>query len=73
MADLNAVEGSWELQPVRNDLQDAWFAAGNPSADRIDYIFSTPLPVARAYKVPSDASDHDAVMSWVGLEPASAP
>ncbi|WP_158616710.1 endonuclease/exonuclease/phosphatase family protein [Corallococcus sp. CA054B] len=73
MADLNAIETAWELQPVRDGLQDTWFAAGNPSADRIDYIFSTPLPVARSYKVASDASDHDALMSWVTLEPASAP
>ncbi|WP_426745003.1 endonuclease/exonuclease/phosphatase family protein [Myxococcus faecalis] len=74
MADLNAPENAAELSWVNAGMQDAWFAAGNPSSDRIDYIYTTPgLPVARAFKLPSNASDHDAVMAWVALEPATVP
>ncbi|SET96346.1 Metal-dependent hydrolase, endonuclease/exonuclease/phosphatase family [Myxococcus fulvus] len=72
MADLNDFENASSLSSVRNTMQDTWFAAGNPSAVRIDYIFTTHnLPVARAIKVLSNASDHDAVMSWVSLDPSS--
>ncbi|TSC25283.1 hypothetical protein FOF48_25480 [Corallococcus sp. Z5C101001] len=73
MADLNAEESTWELQPIRDALQDSWFAAGNASRSRIDYVFSSPLPVSRAFFVDTLASDHHAYVSWISLEPTSVP
>jgi endonuclease/exonuclease/phosphatase family metal-dependent hydrolase len=80
MGDLNARPGDPEIAPLTETLDDAWLAAGDgagftfdaatPHA-RIDYILTSEGLVARtAAVVPSDASDHLAVVADLDLDRA---
>jgi endonuclease/exonuclease/phosphatase family metal-dependent hydrolase len=78
MGDLNARPGDPEIAPLTDVLDDAWAVAGNgagftfdaatPHA-RIDYILtSADLEARSAAVLPSNASDHLAVLAELGLD-----
>jgi endonuclease/exonuclease/phosphatase family metal-dependent hydrolase len=80
MGDLNARPGEPEIAPLIEVLDDAWVVAGDgagftfdaatPHA-RIDYILTSQDLLARtAEVVPSDASDHLAVVADLDLDGA---
>jgi endonuclease/exonuclease/phosphatase family metal-dependent hydrolase len=80
MGDLNARPGDPEIAPLIDVLDDAWVVAGDgagftfdaatPHA-RIDYILTSDDLLARtAEVVPSDASDHLAVVADLDLDGA---
>jgi endonuclease/exonuclease/phosphatase family metal-dependent hydrolase len=81
MGDLNARPGDAEVAPLMDVLDDAWGVAGNgagftfdaatPHA-RIDYILTSELAVRSAEVLPTDASDHLAVVADLDFV-ASAP
>jgi endonuclease/exonuclease/phosphatase family metal-dependent hydrolase len=81
MGDLNARPGDPEIAPLTDVLDDAWGVAGDgagftfdaatPHA-RIDYILTLDLAVRSAQVLPTDASDHLAVVAELDLA-ASAP
>jgi endonuclease/exonuclease/phosphatase family metal-dependent hydrolase len=82
MGDLNARPDDPEIAPLTEVLDDAWAVAGDgagftfdaatPRA-RIDYILSSEHLVARAAAVvPSDASDHLAVVADLVLDDAGS-
>jgi endonuclease/exonuclease/phosphatase family metal-dependent hydrolase len=83
MGDLNARPGDPEIAPLTAVLDDAWEAAGDgdgftfdaatPHA-RIDYILmSADLVARRAAVLPTDASDHLAVVADLELGPRHQP
>ncbi|MGH9228875.1 MAG: endonuclease/exonuclease/phosphatase family protein [Acidimicrobiales bacterium] len=78
MGDLNARPGDAEIAPLTEALDDAWDVAGDgagftfdaatPHA-RIDYILTSADVVARSAAVlPTDASDHLAVVAGLELD-----
>jgi endonuclease/exonuclease/phosphatase family metal-dependent hydrolase len=79
MGDLNARPGDRELAPLTAILDDAWRAAGDgpgftfdaatPHA-RIDYILTSELVARSAEVLPTDASDHLAVVAELDLDAA---
>jgi len=82
MGDLNARPGDPEIAPLTEVLDDAWVMAGDgagftfdaatPHA-RIDYVLTSDDLVARsAAVVPSDASDHLAVVADLDLDGAGS-
>jgi endonuclease/exonuclease/phosphatase family metal-dependent hydrolase len=80
MGDLNSRPGDREIAPLTGILDDAWRAAGdgpgftfdaaNPHA-RIDYILTSELVARSADVLPTDASDHLAVLAELDLDAAS--
>ncbi len=82
MGDLNAQPGDPEIAPLTEVLDDAWIVAGDgagftfdaaiPHA-RIDYILTSEDLVARSAAVlPTDASDHLAVVAELDLDDAES-
>ncbi|HKA82862.1 MAG TPA: endonuclease/exonuclease/phosphatase family protein [Acidimicrobiales bacterium] len=81
MGDLNAHPGDPEIAPLTDVLDDAWEAAGDgdgftfdaatPHA-RIDYILTSELAARSAEVLPTDASDHLAVVAELDLVAATA-
>ena len=72
MGDLNARPGDPEIAPLTDILDDAWGVAGDgagftfdaatPHA-RIDYILTSELAARSAEVLPTDASDHSALVA----------
>ena len=82
MGDLNARPGDPEIAPLTELLDDAWVVAGDGAGftfdaatphTRIDYILTSEDLVARSAAVlPTDASDHLAVVAELGLDDAGS-
>ena len=80
MGDLNARPGNAEIAPLTGILDDAWSAAGGgdgftfdaatPRA-RIDYILVSELVARSAEVLPTDASDHLAVVAELDVDAAA--
>ena len=78
MGDLNARPGDPEIAPLTEVLDDAWVVAGDGAGftfdaatphTRIDYILTSEDLVARSAAVlPTDASDHLAVVAELALD-----
>ena len=72
MGDLNARPGEPEIAPLTDILDDAWVVAGDGAGftfntstpyARIDYILTSELAARSAEVLPTDASDHLAVVA----------
>jgi endonuclease/exonuclease/phosphatase family metal-dependent hydrolase len=72
MGDLNARPGEPEIAPLIDILDDAWVVAGDGAGftfdtstpyARIDYILTSELAARSAEVLPTDASDHLAVVA----------
>jgi endonuclease/exonuclease/phosphatase family metal-dependent hydrolase len=82
MGDLNARPGEPEIAPLIDILDDAWVVAGDGAGftfdtsspyARIDYILTSELAARSAEVLPTDASDHLAVVAELdSVAPAAA-